>query len=165
MKFLSFLKHFNFPLQYILKMIIVYRETVVIGDNVSYVISSTGKVHAVEDPYYSSILSLAPREEFPPAPQQPLPPLPLTTTVRDEQEAEIKETETRDSEVKETEIEDGQIRETTCTVQENEDQTSEAKSQGSETQERVRETKESQSGETQSSEGQGSKAKETEINV
>ena len=75
-----------------------------IGDNVSYIISSTGRVHAVEDPYYSSILSLAPREEFPPAPQQPLPPIPLTTTVRDEQETEIQDTKTRDTEGKETEI-------------------------------------------------------------
>ena len=108
----------------------------VIGDNVSYVISSTGKVHAVEDPYYSSI-SLAPREEFPPAPQQPLPPIPLTTTVRYEQETEIKEAnaESQDSRFQETSLQD-------------------SKAQVSETRDR-----EAKGGETQEIESQGSEVK------
>ena len=107
-----------------------------IGDNVSYIISSNGRVHAVEDPYYSSILSLAPRVVFPPAPQQPLPPIPLTTTVRYEQGTEIQNTETRDTEGKATEIEDSQVQETT--VQKGKAQTSETKgceAQGGEAQE------------------------------
>ena len=126
------------------------RETVVIGDNVSYIISSTGRVHAVEDPYYSSILSLAPREEFPPAPQQPLPPIPLTTIVKGEQETE-KETKTGDTEGKATGIEDSQIQETT--MQDNDVQTSEA---------RVCEAQ-IQDGVTQERESKGSVAKETEL--
>ena len=47
-----------------------------IGDNVSYIISSTGRIHSVEDTYYSSI-SLAPKEEFISSRKQTLPPIPL----------------------------------------------------------------------------------------
>ena len=91
-----------------------YRETVVIGDNVSYIISSTGRVHAVEDPYYCSI-SLAPREEFPPAPKQPLPPIPLITNVREKetktQDAKVQETEVKDAEKQESQIQETEIQE------------------------------------------------------
>ena len=97
----------------------INRETVVIGDNVSYIISSTGRVHAVEDPYYCSI-SLAPREEFPPAPKQPLPPIPLTTTVRDEQAA-VQETEVKNADKQESQLQETEIQESKAPSSETQD--------------------------------------------
>ena len=62
-----------------------------IGDNISYIISSTGQIHPVEDPYYSSIISLVPKEEFTSSCQLPLPPIPLSSTLRSEQDTHIQD--------------------------------------------------------------------------
>ena len=68
---------FTFHQHYLLKLFPLSSSVVVIGDNVSYVISGASIKPVKETPYYSSVLLGLPRPNLVRSIQQPLPVTPL----------------------------------------------------------------------------------------